>query len=141
MVHRSLVGSLERLFAHLIEVHGGAFPVWYSPVQISAVPVGPEQQPAAEEFARAAIDAGLRAEVESSGSVGARIRSAAGRKIPYVAVIGPREAPDGRVVLRLRDGRQLPPLPGAEAVELVAAVVAARSPGLLLPAGPVVGAG
>jgi threonyl-tRNA synthetase len=137
MVHRSLVGSLERLFAHLIEVHGGAFPVWYAPVQISAVPVGAGQQPAAEEFVRAAVDAGLRAEVDPDGSVGARIRAAAGRKIPYVAVIGPREAPDGRVVLRLRDGRQLPALPGADAIGLVAAVAAARSPDRLVPAGEI----
>jgi threonyl-tRNA synthetase len=131
LVHRSLVGSLERLFAHLIEVHAGAFPVWYSPVQIVAVPVAAGQQAAAEALARDAIAAGLRAEVEHDGSVGARIRAAAGRKIPYVAVIGPREAPDGRVVLRLRDGRQLPAMPGAEAIALVGAVAAARSAELL----------
>ena len=43
MVHRSIVGSMERLFAYLIEVHGGAFPVWFAPVQVMVVPVGPDQ--------------------------------------------------------------------------------------------------
>ncbi|BCJ48737.1 threonine--tRNA ligase [Actinoplanes sp. NBRC 14428] len=127
MVHRSLVGSFERLFAHLIEAHGGAFPVWYAPVQLAVVPVSAGQLPAAEAFARDAIAAGLRAEVHADGSVGARIRDAAGRKVPYVAVIGAREAAGGRVALRLRDGRRLPPGPGAEAIALVSAVAAART--------------
>jgi threonyl-tRNA synthetase len=126
MVHRSLVGSMERLFAHLIEEHAGAFPVWYAPVQISVVPLGDEQRDAAHAFARSAIVAGLRAEVDEEGSMGARIRAAAGRKIPYVAVIGAREVSAGQVALRLRDGRQLPAMPAAEAVAMVSAVAAAR---------------
>ena len=156
MVHRSLIGSMERLFAHLIEVHAGAFPVWYAPVQIAVIPVaGREssavsgaaaepsdgepsarsgaagQSAAADGFARDAVAVGLRASVEHDGSVGARIRTAAGRKIPYVAVIGAREAARGEVALRLRDGRQLPPMPRAEALALISAVAAARSPELL----------
>ena len=128
MVHRSLVGSMERLFAHLIEVHAGAFPVWYAPVQIAVVPVAAEQSAAANGFAGGAVAAGLRASVEHDGSVGARIRTAAGRKIPYLAVIGAREAERGEVALRLRDGRQVPPMPRAEALALISAVAAARSP-------------
>lgn len=123
MVHRSLAGSMERLFAHLIEVHAGAFPVWYAPVQIVAVPIG--EPSAATAFVRAAIDAGLRARVDAEGSLGARIRAA--RKVPYVAVIGEREAAAGEVSLRLRDGRQLPAMPAAAAVDLVRGVAAARS--------------
>ena len=119
LVHRSLVGSMERLFAHLLEVHAGAFPVWYSPVQIVGLPVGAGQHPAARAFVRAAVDAGLRAEVDADASVGARIRRAAERKVPYVAVIGEREARGGEVALRLRGGRQLPAMPVAEAVALV----------------------
>lgn len=134
MVHRSLVGSMERLFAGLLEIHAGSFPVWYAPVQISAVPIGAGQHKAADDFAAAAIEAGLRAEVDRDSSVGARIRNAAGRRIPYVAVIGPREAPEGKVAMRLRDGRRLAAMPGAEAIELVRAVSAARSQDLL-PAG------
>jgi threonyl-tRNA synthetase len=131
MVHRSLAGSMERLFGHLIEVHGGAFPVWYSPVQLAVLPIGAEQDAAAASFAGAALAAGLRVEQHHDGSVGARIRDAAHRKIPYVAVIGAREAADGHVSLRLRDGRQLDPMPGAEAIALIASVSSARSSELL----------
>jgi threonyl-tRNA synthetase len=127
MVHRSLIGSLERLFAHLIERHAGALPVWCSPVQIAVVPVGAEQEQAARAFARDAVAAGLRAQVDHHGSLGGRIREASRRKIPYVAVIGAREAPHGEVALRLRDGRRLPAMPGADGVALVAAVAAAHS--------------
>jgi len=127
MIHRSLVGSMERLFAYLIEAHGGAFPVWYSPVQVSVVPVSDGQAGAAGEFEQAAVVAGLRVEVAAEGSMGARVRAAALRKIPYVAVIGAREAADGRVALRLRDGRQLEPIPVADALGLIAGVAASRS--------------
>jgi len=91
MLHRSLVGSMERLFAHLIEVHAGAFPVWYAPVQVVVLPVAPAQADAAQEFARGAVEAGLRVEVDQDGSIGNRIRTAAHRRIPYVAVIGARD--------------------------------------------------
>jgi threonyl-tRNA synthetase len=127
MIHRSLVGSMERLFAHLIEVHGGAFPPWYSPVHLVAVPVSPAEEPAAKRFVAGCVAAGLRAEVAWDGSMGARIREAAGRKVPYVAVIGAREAPHGEVALRLRDGRQLPAMAGADAVEMIRSLVDSRS--------------
>ncbi len=132
MVHRSLAGSMERLFGHLIEVHAGAFPVWYAPVQLDVLPIAAEQGDAAAAVARQAIEAGLRAECHHDGSVGARIRDAAGRKIPYVAVVGAREAAAGLVALRLRDGRRLAPMPAGEAIALISAVVAGRS-GALLP--------
>ncbi len=102
MVHRSLIGSLERLFGHLIEVHNGAFPAWYAPVQVVALSVGEAQADAAYGFARAAVEHGLRAEAEVDGSLGARIRDA--RKVPYRAIIGAREAESGSVSLRGRDG-------------------------------------
>ncbi|MBB5111561.1 threonine--tRNA ligase [Micromonospora echinospora] len=131
MVHRSLVGSMERLFAYLIEVHQGAFPAWYAPVQVLLLPIDAAQADAAAGLARRAEAAGLRAEVQHAGSLGARIRDAARRRIPYTGVLGPREAVDGSVSLRLRDGRVLDPLPAAEAVGLIGAVVASRSAGLL----------
>ena len=136
MLHRSLVGSMERLFAHLIEATAGAFPVWYSPVQIGVVPVAEVQRDAAEAFAREATGAGLRVEVDDEGSLGARIRAAAQRRIPYVAVIGPREAPEGAVALRLRDGRQLAAMPGGDAIALVRAVAGAHTHDLVPPTGP-----
>jgi threonyl-tRNA synthetase len=124
MVHRSLAGSMERLFGQLIEEHGGAFPVWYAPVQVAVLPVG-----VASDFAASAIAAGLRAVEFRDGSLGARIRAAS--KVPYIAVIGARE--EGLVSLRLRDGQRLDPMPGAEAIALISAVAAARLPDQLLP--------
>jgi threonyl-tRNA synthetase len=120
MVHRSMVGSMERLFAHLIEVHAGAFPVWYAPVQIEVLPVGDEQVEAASAVRDAGIEAGLRAELSAGASLASRIRRAAQRKIPYVAVVGEREAAAGAVAVRRRDGRELPPMPVAEALRVVA---------------------
>jgi threonyl-tRNA synthetase len=117
MVHRSLVGSLERLFAHLIEVHNGAFPAWYAPVQVMVVPVGEEQADAAHGFARAAVHRGLRAQVAEDGSLGARIRNA--RKVPYVAVIGAREARAGAVSLRVRGGDDVPDLSLVDALSFL----------------------
>ncbi|GAB3851086.1 hypothetical protein GCM10029963_38330 [Micromonospora andamanensis] len=133
MVHRSLAGSMERLFAYLIEVHAGAFPPWYAPVHLVVLPVGDDQAEAAADLARRATEAGLRVEVDHGGSLGARVRDAVRRRIPYAAVVGAREAADGRVALRLRDGRLLEPQPAADAIGLIDAVVAARS-GDLLPA-------
>ena len=131
MVHRSLVGSMERLFAYLIEVHGGAFPAWYAPQQVAVLPVSGGQNGAAEAFERACVEAGLRAGIGYGGSLGARIREAIVRRVPYLAVIGEREAAGGLVSLRLRDGRSLAALPESEAVRLVTGVVAAHSPDLL----------
>jgi len=131
MIHRSLAGSMERLFAHLIEVHAGAFPAWYAPVQLEVLPVGEPVAPFAERFRRDGIEAGLRVEVSDGASLGARIRRAAQRKVPYVAVIGEREEARGEVALRLRDGRELPPRPAADAIRMIQEVVAARSAALL----------
>ncbi|MGC5661312.1 threonine--tRNA ligase [Micromonospora sp. WMMD723] len=134
LVHRSLVGSMERLFAYLIEAHEGAFPPWYAPVQLLLLPVDAGQAGAVDRLARRAVDAGLRVAVDAGGSLGARVRDAAHRRVPYVGVVGAREAAADAVALRLRDGRSLDPMPAADAVRLIGAVVAARS-AELLPAG------
>lgn len=126
MVHRSLVGSMERLFGHLIEVHRGAFPAWYAPVQVMVLPVGEEQVEAADAFVRRCAAAGLRVQAAGDGSLGARIRD--GRLVPYLAVIGAREAAAGEVSLRDRDGGQHPARPAADAVSHL--VAACAPPGL-----------
>jgi threonyl-tRNA synthetase len=100
MVHRSLVGSMERLFGHLVEVHGGAFPAWYAPVQVAVLPVGANEIPQASAFADRCAAAGLRVNLAVDGSLGARVRDA--RRVPYVAVIGSREAASGDVSMRRR---------------------------------------
>ncbi|WP_127932484.1 threonine--tRNA ligase [Nonomuraea polychroma] len=111
MVHRSVVGGLERLVAHLIEVHGGAFPAWLAPVQAVVLPLSDAELPAAEDLLRRCLAAGLRAELAPAdrGSLGARIR--AHRLVPYQLVVGPREVASGQAAVRLRDGSQAGEVP------------------------------
>ncbi|MFD4559307.1 threonine--tRNA ligase [Streptomyces sp. NPDC058469] len=126
MVHRSVIGSVERAVAHLVEEHGGAFPAWLAPVQLVVLPVSEAQEGRAYDLLRLAQLQGLRAELAApdQGSLGARIRAA--RLVPYQAVIGEREAADDLVAVRLRDGRRIEPLSPAELLHRVAARVEAR---------------
>jgi threonyl-tRNA synthetase len=130
MVHRSIVGSIERAIAHLIDTHGGAFPAWLAPVQLAILPITDAQLPYAAALAREAVAAGLRAEMSApeDGSLGARIRAA--RLVPYQAIIGQAEAAAGQVAIRLRDGRKLPAMAAREALARIAGVISARDASL-----------
>ncbi len=130
MVHRSVIGSLERAVAHLIERHDGVFPPWLAPVQLAVLPIAEAQLPDAEAMVRAAVEQGLRAELvgPEHGTLAARIR--ANRLVPYQAIIGKRESELGEVALRLRDATKLPPMSAAEAVARIAKQVAIHSAGL-----------
>jgi threonyl-tRNA synthetase len=120
-VHRALLGSLERFFGVLIEHFGGAFPVWIAPEQIAVIPVGEDfssyAQRVAAEIKAASRKSGydLRVGAELGNErLNAKIRDCQNRKIPYMLVVGQREADEGTVSIRLRDGRQLPPMKIAE---------------------------
>ncbi|MFF2353256.1 threonine--tRNA ligase [Kitasatospora sp. NPDC058115] len=130
MVHRSVIGSVERVVAHLIELYRGAFPAWLAPTQLVLLPLSEGERERAERVRGRCLDLGLRAEVAGPerGSLGARIREA--RLVPYQAVIGPREAADDLLALRLRDGRRPAPLPVAEALARIGALVDACAPEL-----------
>ncbi|MBX7552859.1 threonine--tRNA ligase [Streptomyces sp. NPDC004232] len=130
MVHRSIVGSVERAVAHLVEVHRGAFPAWLAPVQLAVLPVGEEQAEQAAAVVREAVERGLRAEVVGprEGTLGARVRGA--RLVPYQAVIGAREAAEGLAAVRLRDGRRPGQVPVPELLRRIADRVAARGTAL-----------
>jgi threonyl-tRNA synthetase len=143
MIHRGVLSSMERMVAHLIERYDGAFPPWLAPVQVLVLPVGEQHAATAGQAADRIRAAGLRAECDpADATLGARIRRARARRIPYVAVIGDREArgahaagPDAtgraaRVALRLRDGRQLADLPVEHLIAEVSRQVTARSPDL-----------
>jgi threonyl-tRNA synthetase len=125
MVHRAIVGSIERAVAHLIEVHGGAFPAWLAPVQLVVLPISDKEESAAADVLRLAVNLGLRAEIAyaEEGSLGARIRE--NRRVPYQAVIGAREAAAGQIALRERDGKQHDP---AQASAVLRELVAAADP-------------
>ncbi len=101
MIHRALMGSYERLIGILIEHYGGEFPVWLAPVQAIALPISDRHADAGRAAADDLRAAGLRCEVdERTESVGRKIRDAELRKIPYMLVIGDREAQDGSVAVR-----------------------------------------
>ncbi|MFI2027213.1 threonine--tRNA ligase [Streptomyces buecherae] len=126
MVHRSVIGSVERAVAHLIEVHGGAFPGWLAPVQLVILPVTDAEVDRAREVARQCLERGLRAEIAEPdrGTLGARVRQA--RLVPYQVVIGASEAAAGQLAVRLRDGRRFAAQPVEAVIDRVVAAVAAR---------------
>ncbi|MEU2925634.1 threonine--tRNA ligase [Streptomyces sp. NPDC007251] len=130
MVHRSIIGSVERAVAHLIEAHAGAFPAWLAPVQLVVLPVSEEQEERAAKVVREAVALGLRAELAgpAEGTLGARIRAA--RLVPYQAVIGAREAGAGRAAVRLRGGGRPGELPVPELLGRIADRVRARGTAL-----------
>ena len=107
MVHRALLGSLERFFGVLVEHFGGAFPVWLSPVQIMVIPVTQAFEEYAEKVYSRLKKAGFRVDFDDSDDrMNAKIRNAQGQKIPYMLIIGEKEAEAGGVSLRLRNGKQ-----------------------------------
>ena len=110
MVHRALLGSMERFFGVLIEHYGGAFPAWLSPKQVAIIPIADRHLPFAKEVAAKYQKAGLRVTVdERAERMNAKIRDAQNQKIPYMLVIGDREMEANQVALRRRNGEN----PGA----------------------------
>ena len=104
MVHRALLGSIERFFGILVEHYAGAFPVWLSPVQVVLIPIVDRHVEYAEAVAARLRVAGLRVEVDdSSDRMGAKVRNAQMEKVPYMLIIGDREIETEQVNLRLRN--------------------------------------
>ncbi|TFG84175.1 MAG: threonine--tRNA ligase, partial [Spirochaetales bacterium] len=111
MVHRALLGSLERFFGVYIESTAGAFPVWLAPEQVAVIPVGPDFSDYAVQVAASLKRDGLRVKAMLSDErMNAKIRDAQGQKVPYMLVVGAKERDDGTVSIRMRDGRQVPPM-------------------------------
>ena len=127
MVHRALLGSLERFMGTLIEHYGGAFPVWLAPVQAMVIPIADRHIEYADSV-RAKLDAaGIRAQTDGSNNrMNAKIREAQLQKIPYMLVVGDREADADAAAVRLRSGENLGALPVAEVIERIAQEAAAR---------------
>jgi len=102
VIHRTLLGSMERFIGGLIEHYGGAFPTWMAPEQVRVLPVGEQWNESAREFAQDLEQAGIRSSLEARDTLGYRIRDAETLKIPYMGVIGEREATNGTVAVRRR---------------------------------------
>jgi len=108
MVHRALLGSLERFFGVLIEHYAGAFPLWLAPEQVRVLPIGEKQMDAAVALAATLQTAGFRAKVDrGADKIGAKIRDAQVAKIPYMFVLGGREVEQGTVSVRSRTAGDL----------------------------------
>ncbi|GHV62334.1 threonine--tRNA ligase [Spirochaetia bacterium] len=128
MVHRALLGSLERFFGVLIEHFGGAFPVWIAPEQIAVIPVAENFNDYAKKVAAELKARDLRVTAElDDGRLNAKIRDCQNRKIPYMLVVGQREADEETVSIRLRDGKQLPAMKVAEFADYAADKAATQS--------------
>jgi threonyl-tRNA synthetase len=126
MVHRALLGSIERFFGTLIEHYGGAFPVWLAPVQARLIPIADRHNHYCEGVAAKLRAAGLRAEVDGrSERMQAKIRDAQLQKVPYMLIAGDRDIEAGAVSVRTRENEDL----GAVAVDdFVARLKAESSP-------------
>ena len=108
MIHRALLGSIERFFGILIEHYAGAFPFWLSPVQVKVIPVAEAFDDYASEIAGQLKAAGFRAETDlSDDRMNAKIRNAQKAKVPCMLILGDKEKESGTVSVRYRDGRQV----------------------------------
>jgi threonyl-tRNA synthetase len=117
MIHRAPFGSLERFVGMLIEHFAGAFPLWLAPEQIRVLPLSEKSNEYASQVQKRLADAGFRVTTDFRGSkVQAKIRDAQLELIPYMAVVGPREAEAGAVALRDRIRGDLGAIPLDEAI-------------------------
>ena len=108
VIHRAIFGSFERFIAMLIEHYAGAFPLWLAPVQVTVLPIADRHAAYAHSVRQKLADAGFRAQVdERQEKIGYKIREAQLQKVPYMLVVGDREAAEGAVAVRSRSGGDL----------------------------------
>ncbi|MBI4338562.1 MAG: threonine--tRNA ligase [Chloroflexi bacterium] len=128
VLHRAMLGSLDRFLGVLIEHYAGAFPVWLSPVQAVVIPIADRHNDYAHQVEARLRQAGLRVQVDDRGErMNAKIRDAQLQKVPYMLVVGDREQQQGAVALRLRSGENPGPMPLEEAAALMGKAVADRA--------------
>jgi threonyl-tRNA synthetase len=128
MIHRAPFGSLERFIGILIEHFGGAFPLWFSPVQAIVIPIADRHIEFANEVRGQLLEAGLRADVDASDKrMNAKIREAQLQKVPYMLVIGDKEVENRAVAVRLRTNENLGAMALDSFIEMAKRLVADRS--------------
>jgi threonyl-tRNA synthetase len=129
MIHRAIYGTLERFVGFLIEHFAGAFPLWLSPEQVRVLPISDAQLEAARTVAGKLVEAGLRVHLdERNETLNYRVRDGEMQKVPYLAVVGQREADTGTVAVRARGaGKKQEVLPVADFVERLQREVHTRS--------------
>ncbi len=120
MIHRALMGSLERFFGVLIEHYAGAFPLWLAPVQARVMNISDAQASFSEEVYRQLKKAGIRTEKDlRNEKLNYKIRQAQLLKIPFMLIIGDKEVEEQKVTVRLRDGQNLPAMSIIELIEMI----------------------
>ncbi|HTI15763.1 MAG TPA: threonine--tRNA ligase [Dictyobacter sp.] len=128
IIHRAVTGSTERFMALLIEHFAGAFPVWLSPVQAMIIPIADRHQEYATKVLEQLKQAGIRAEVDTRGErMNAKIRDAQLQKIPYMLVVGDKEAAADAVSVRLRTNVDLKSMPLTQLIERVQGINNSKS--------------
>jgi threonyl-tRNA synthetase len=129
MLHRVLVGSMERFVGGLVEHYAGAFPLWLAPEQVRVIPISDDNSSAAESVAERLKEAGTRVHVDNrSETLNYRIREAETLKIPYMAVIGKREAENDSIALRVRGaGKKQDVMPVADFIAMVKQQIETRA--------------
>lgn len=120
MIHRALMGSLERFFGVLIEHYAGAFPLWLSPVQVAVLTIAERHEGFAKEVYASLRKAGIRSEVRlENEKIGYKIREVTMRKVPYSVIIGDKEVEEGRVTVRKRNGENIGPFTTDEFIGII----------------------
>src|SRR5713226_153810 len=131
MVHRALYGSVERFFGVLIEHYAGAFPVWLSPVQAVMIPISERHAEYANKVADQLKAVGVRVHVDSRNEkMNAKIREHAMQKVPFLLVVGDKEAEAGKVNVRTRGKEKTEDMLAAEFVAKIKGLIEQKSPGL-----------
>ncbi|MGH9566430.1 MAG: threonine--tRNA ligase, partial [Candidatus Angelobacter sp.] len=132
MVHRALFGSVERFFGVLIEHYAGAFPVWLAPVQVAIIPISEKHVEYGQQVARQLKNAGVRVHLDDRNEkMNAKVREHTIQKIPFLLVVGEKEAEAGTVNVRVR-GQQHPEgtVPSRQFVERIKKLISDKSVGL-----------
>ncbi|WP_403024836.1 threonine--tRNA ligase [Salinibacterium sp. GXW1014] len=128
MIHRALLGSIERFFAILLEHYAGAFPVWLSPVQVVGIPVAEEYNDYLSEVVAKLKARGVRAEVDlSSDRMPKKIRTHTKAKVPFQLIAGEEDRANGAVSFRFRDGSQENGVPVDEAIARILETIASKA--------------
>jgi threonyl-tRNA synthetase len=131
MVHRALYGSVERFFGVLIEHYAGAFPVWLSPVQAVMIPISERHAEYANKVADQLKAIGVRVEVDARNEkMNSKIREHAMQKVPFLLVVGDKEAEAGKVNVRTRGHEKTEDMAATEFVEKIRKMIAEKSAGL-----------
>jgi threonyl-tRNA synthetase len=129
MVHRALYGSVERFFGVLIEHHAGAFPVWLSPMQAVMIPISERHAEYANQVAAQLKVMGVRVEVDARNEkMNAKIREHALEKVPFLLVVGDKEAEAGKVNVRTRGKEKTEDMLATEFVEKIRRLIVEKSP-------------